>query len=173
MSSSLAEYLSELSKNKFYTLVEKYMPEGVQDPHTQMEAFFNKTNSSSPEGLDSILFSDVISRYKEDCLNMDRSEGRATPYYGTSTEMFARYFETYLYSKILVEKDISNSFLIDGYPQVKPKGLEFEICNKLTDKLVQTCVKEVFDKDLLVNQELQIASLKTKENDSENLDLTI
>lgn len=173
MSSSLAEYLSELSKNKFYTLVEKYMPEGVQDPHTQMEAFFNKTNSSSPKGLDSILFSDVISRYKEDCLNMDRSEGRATPYYGTSTEMFARYFETYLYSKILVEKDISNSFLIDGYPQVKPKGLEFEICNKLTDKLVQTCVKEVFDKDLLVNQELQIASLKTKENDSENLDLTI
>lgn len=173
LSAHLDEYLSELSKVKFYNLVEKYMPEAVKDPHRQMQSFFHKTSDNFPKNISDIRLSNVISRYKEDCLNTDRVENRATPYYATSTEMFARYFETYLYSKIVNQNDISNTFLIDGYPQVKPKGLEFEICNNLMDELVRTCVSEVFDKDLSIDNEMIIKAQKTKDNDSENLSLTI
>ncbi len=35
LSQNLSEYLIESSKYKFYNLVEKYMPEGVKNPHIQ------------------------------------------------------------------------------------------------------------------------------------------
>ncbi len=43
LSQNLSEYLIESSKYKFYNLVEKYMPEGVKNPHTQMQNFFDKS----------------------------------------------------------------------------------------------------------------------------------
>lgn len=172
LSQNLSEYLIESSKYKFYNLVEKYMPEGVKNPHTQMQNFFDKSQDVEVNVGD-IRFSDNLSRYKKDCLNIDSAENRATPYYATSTEMFARYFETYLYSKVSNENEMKNSFLIDGYPTVQPKGLEFEICRNLTEQLVETCVNEIFDQDLQnENTQKIIAEVSIeKENEADQLRL--
>ena len=97
---------------------------------------------------------------------MDQSLNKTKAYYATSTEMFARYMETYIHHQLNKTSDLNNSFLIDAVPVVSPKGLELENCYNLANILIDKTVKTVFDKDLVEEMDLknQVEKQVTKES---------
>ncbi|HCA5182280.1 TPA: hypothetical protein MW242_001885 [Acinetobacter baumannii] len=165
-SQKLNDFLIADSQVKFYNLIEKYMPYGIENPHTQLESFFDKNRSSDLKHS----FTDTVSAYKEACLNYDRELNKSKPYYATGPEMFARYFETYVYSKLQREQALSNTFLIDNLPVVSPKGLELEICNNLTKDFAEKCAK-TFDTSLAAIQKIEHENEKAQAYDQPNLTL--
>ncbi len=75
-----------------------------------MQNFFDKSQDVEVNVGD-IRFSDNLSRYKKDCLNIDSAENRATPYYAYQYRNVCPLFcETYLYSKVSNENEMKTHF---------------------------------------------------------------
>ena len=88
------------------------------------------------------------SAYSKSAKELDRMMGRATPYFSTEVEKWARAFECYINDK-LKEKDITNTYLVhsvynEDYALFNPypAGEERKIINKAFDNLIGVMKKE-------------------------------
>ena len=170
-SNNLKQSFAHEANARLYKLVEENMPAGINDPYSALQKFFYKNDqvfaNSNQGNLTAYSFKESInSDYKNSCLNMDQSLNKTKAYYATSTEMFARYMETYIHHQLNKTSDLNNSFLIDAVPVVSPKGLELENCYNLANILIDKTVKTVFDKDLVEEMDLknQVEKQVTKES---------
>ena len=88
------------------------------------------------------------SAYKKSAIELDKAFGRATPYYSTEVEMWARAFESYIHD-ILKEKGITDTYLVHSVNNSDyalfnpyPAGEERQSLNKAFDNLINIMKEE-------------------------------
>lgn len=143
---------------EMYSEVEKNIPVNISNPYTRINEIFNFYASNDFRNSN-------ISKYFLDCKNLDANLSKSKPYYSTSSEMFARYMETYFLHKTH-ELELENTFLIETLPRVYPKGYELEVCYASSEKFIDYLASNLFNsKELQVSNDHQNDKIYSHEND--------